>query len=410
MATMLDVGEEHGCGRAHWEYEGEHNQYGTPMALMLLPFWTDGCIGSQEGLYFESSGTTPFHFLTAAETSVAPSNPVRDLPDRPMPYSPLDLQRGVTHMQMMGVRYYMAFSPQALAAADEHPDLREVAESPPWKVYEVADSDLVEPLANEPAVLNGMDEDNPAWQRDAVEWFTDPSALDVFLAPDGPDDWQRVDRGERPTRRDLPDVDVSNIDEDDMSLSFDVDRVGVPMLVKTSYFPNWKVSGADGPYHVTPNLMVVVPTSEHVELTYGYTSVEYLGWGSSLAAGAALLLLVRRGPVTFPVRRRPTPTEPADEAGGDEPTEDEDGDGAVSDPEGLFWSEAARDPDEFWGPAKRRPEHLADDGRSVPERAPEASEPAQRAEDPARDGGAGRAPLLHPDGELGDDDPGPFRP
>ena len=43
--------------------------YGTPMALMLLPFWTDGCIGSMEGLYFEASGTTPYHFLTTSAMS-----------------------------------------------------------------------------------------------------------------------------------------------------------------------------------------------------------------------------------------------------------------------------------------------------------------------------------------------------
>ena len=36
---------------------------------MLLPFWTDGCIGSMEGLYFEASATTPFHFLNEAELS-----------------------------------------------------------------------------------------------------------------------------------------------------------------------------------------------------------------------------------------------------------------------------------------------------------------------------------------------------
>ena len=49
------------------------------------------------------------------------------------------------------------------------------------------------------------------------------------------------------------------------------------MLVKTSYFPNWKVSGADGPYRVSPNFMVVVPTDNEVTLTYGRTSVEWLG-------------------------------------------------------------------------------------------------------------------------------------
>ena len=92
-----------------------------PMALMLLPFWTNGCIGSMEGLYFESSATTPFHFLNASELSVGPSNPVRDLPDRPMPYSPFNLDKGVRHLQLMGVKYYMAFSDQAIAGGRQGP-------------------------------------------------------------------------------------------------------------------------------------------------------------------------------------------------------------------------------------------------------------------------------------------------
>ena len=68
---MATIGEEHGCGRSFWEYEKEINRYGTPMALMLLPHWTDGCIGSMEGLFFEASATTPFHFLTQVELSAS---------------------------------------------------------------------------------------------------------------------------------------------------------------------------------------------------------------------------------------------------------------------------------------------------------------------------------------------------
>ncbi|MEJ7764488.1 MAG: 6-pyruvoyl-tetrahydropterin synthase-related protein, partial [Acidimicrobiales bacterium] len=54
---MKRLGQDRGCGRAMWEYEEELNAMGTPMALMLLPYWTDSCIGSSEGLYFESSPT-----------------------------------------------------------------------------------------------------------------------------------------------------------------------------------------------------------------------------------------------------------------------------------------------------------------------------------------------------------------
>ena len=71
---------------------------------------------------------------------------------------------------------------------------------------------------------------------------------------------------------------VDKVTSSDDSVSFDVDTVGVPVLVKVSYFPNWQASGAKGPYRVAPNLMVVIPTSHHVRLHYGYTPVDWLGY------------------------------------------------------------------------------------------------------------------------------------
>ena len=79
------------------------------------------------------------------------------------------------------------------------------------------------------------------------------------------------------------------------------------MLVKTSYFPNWKADGADGPWRVTPNLMVVVPTSNHVELHYGWTGVDLLGWGITLIGVAGVFWFWRKGPLDLPPEppRRP---------------------------------------------------------------------------------------------------------
>ena len=90
VQTMGELGEDHGCGRAMWEHEEQHDRYGTPMALMLLPFWTDGCIGSMEGLYFEASATTPYHFLNQDELSTgAVERPARPAlrPGAPTPSS-----------------------------------------------------------------------------------------------------------------------------------------------------------------------------------------------------------------------------------------------------------------------------------------------------------------------------------
>jgi hypothetical protein len=312
VRTMQQVGQDHGCGRAFWEYEKELDRYGTPMALMLLPHWTDGCIGSMEGLYFEASSTTPFHFLTQVELSTAPSAAQRDLP-----YGTFDIARGVEHLQMLGVRYYMATTDQAVAAARQQPELTEVAGSPPWVVFQVADSPLVQPLDNEPAVLTDVDDSQAEWLEEplddqgrfggpAVRWFTDPTQWDVPLATRGPSDWQRIVRGQAPERRPVEPARVSNVDVGRESLSFDVDRVGTPVLVKMSYFPNWQVSGAEGPYRVTPNLMVVVPTSEHVSLTYGRTWVEYVSYTATLLGIAGLVMLARRGAYRFrPAAARP---------------------------------------------------------------------------------------------------------
>jgi hypothetical protein len=301
VTTMAGVGEEHGCGRAMWEYEKELDRYGTPMALMLLPHWTDGCIGSMEGLYFEASASTPFHFLNQSELSLNPSRAQRDLP-----YRSFDLDAGIEHLQLYGVRYYMAFSDRAVDEARSHPDLTEVAESGPWHVFQVADSELVTPLENQPAVVEGLDHGGREWLNPAVDWYQDRSQWDVPLAADGPDDWPRIAPGDDPPREAVEPVVVSNIDTGTDTISFDVDQIGSPVLVKASYFPNWEVSGAEGPYRVTPNLMVVVPTSEHVELSYGYVAIDYLAWFLTLLGLAGLVWLIRSRPVDVP------PTEPED--------------------------------------------------------------------------------------------------
>jgi hypothetical protein len=73
----------------------------------------------------------------------------------------------------------------------------------------------------------------------------------------------------------------------------------VPVLVKASYFPNWRVEGAEGPYRVAPNFMVVVPTTNQVTLTYGTSPVEYLGYLLTLVGFVLLFVLWRKGPVQY---------------------------------------------------------------------------------------------------------------
>ena len=43
MQASKDLGSRRGCGRALWEHQSDkYGNYGTPMALMLLPAWSFG--------------------------------------------------------------------------------------------------------------------------------------------------------------------------------------------------------------------------------------------------------------------------------------------------------------------------------------------------------------------------------
>ncbi len=292
--TMIDVGKTHGCGRAMWDYEDEFARYGTEFAPALLPMWTDGCIGSMEGLFLESSPSLPYLLINASLLSARPGDPQSRLP-----YPGLDVSQGVARMQQWGVRYYLVFSPEAQQQARVNPDLELVATTPytrdceaeelsaktcptTWEIYEVGDSPLVAGLAIQPTVVTGIKQtQRGGWLDVAMAQYIDQARYPVPLAAKGPKDWQRVaatvDRPfasnfgdgttiEVATPRILPAVDVSDIVEGNGSLSFRVDRVGVPVVVKESYFPTWRALGADGPFRLAPNMMVVIPTERTVTL------------------------------------------------------------------------------------------------------------------------------------------------
>jgi len=340
VATMDQIGRDprFGCGQSLWEYEGDRlGSYGTPMAPMLLPHWTDGCIGSMEGLYFEASATTPYHFLLQSELSSGPSRAMRD-----MPYSPLDVDKGVAGLRTMGVRYYMASTEAAIAQARAQDDITEIATSGPWVIFMIDDQSVVEGLDHLPVVVDGADAGGEEWLVPTVAWWE--SGHDTpLVAADGPAAWPtssvdeilaaeeeaylasfEVDRlaaAEAGTPEPVPRnedrvrdmrtlaaqtdqwlervdsevAQVSNIETDTAAIRFEVDEVGLPVLVRASYFPNWEVSGADGPYRVAPNLMVVIPTDTSVELTYGRSNIEMIALGLTIL-GVIAAFMSRRLP------------------------------------------------------------------------------------------------------------------
>ncbi|MHB8682429.1 MAG: hypothetical protein ACYDA2_10105 [Acidimicrobiales bacterium] len=301
IATMDRVSSRYGCGRAMWEYNSNLNRFGTPMALMLLPFWTNNCIDSMEGLLFESASSTPYHFINQSELSAQPSDAMVGLD-----YGPVNVALGVEHLQLLGVRYYMASTPSVQAQADADPALTLVATTGPWrtpnqgsvvdttwKVYLVHDAAMVAPLTQTPSVLVGTGPQQSSWLPVALQWYGNPSYWSHELTSGGPASWPRQSHAVAMSTSGapLPAVSVSDVKTTTDTISFHVDHTGVPVIVRTSYFPAWHAQGAQGPWRAEPNLMVVVPTSHDVTIRYGTTGAGWLGLALS-ALGVVMLVAV----------------------------------------------------------------------------------------------------------------------
>jgi hypothetical protein len=301
-------------GRVHWEANSELNQYGTPMSPMLIPYWTEGSHPSMEGLFFESSLTTPFHFINSSEMSEKPSNPIPGLK-----YHTGEMERGLRHLELFGVDYYVSFTPEATERADGIPEMTKLTTTGPFTIYQLPETELVEVATTLPSVyevpehglldsltgsatVTGSDgQELPSFFDLALDWYEDIANIDRWVVTDGPAEWPRIESlDQRPTMAlDTPADAVSDIEVDNHRISFTTAAVGVPHLIKVSYFPNWTAQGADGPWRATPSLMVVVPTSEQVVLEFQDTWAETGGKIGSLVGVVALI-----GVGVWGVRRR----------------------------------------------------------------------------------------------------------
>jgi hypothetical protein len=207
---------------------------------------------------------------------------------------------------MLGVKYYVAYSPAIIAQANRDPDLTLIAQTKAWptpgvtwKVYEISKSPMVVALKTLPNVVSGISS-RVGWLDANETWWLTPKLQSTVAATSGPSNWPRSSSiTAMNSSKQLPKVVVSNVVVGDQNISFHVDKIGVPVLVKISYFPRWHATGATGPYRVSPNLMVVVPTSNNVSLVYG--STPYLTIGNIISDAVTLGGFVY---LVFFIRRR----------------------------------------------------------------------------------------------------------
>ena len=117
-------------GRIMWEPNSDLNKYGTPMVLMTIPLFTEHT--SMEGLYFDSSITTPFHFIAVSGLAERPSNPVGGLS-----YINNDFQKGVDYLKDLGIDYFISYTDSIKDKAIDNKDLKLLFVSEPFSVFQI---------------------------------------------------------------------------------------------------------------------------------------------------------------------------------------------------------------------------------------------------------------------------------
>jgi hypothetical protein len=273
--------------RVAYEHSVEHVTLGSERAFENLPLFSGR--STLDGLYMQSSATSPFVYYAQSEISLESTCP---LPDwgcaRP------DLDRGLGHLEMLNVSHFIARSPEIRAAARRQPRLTTETEIDGYEVFRLQDNDgrYVVPLTVAPFLVR-----TAAWKEAAFRWFkhTVPAApMPVFALPSSEGEeagfagiFDAVPAD--PPRVALPAPPV--IEEE-----LDIDRVrvsgcrpGHPLLVRISYHPRWRARTGERIWQAGPNLMLVFPRGQTIELEFASPLVVLLG---RVATALGLLIVV----------------------------------------------------------------------------------------------------------------------
>jgi len=232
-----------------------------------------------EGLYFDSSITTPFHFISVSGLSERPSNPVGGLR-----YFNGDFERGVHYLQELGVDYYITNTEKMYEKAINNEDLVMINKVNIFGIFGVKDSYKVVPVKKqleEVRTEQGINNILSSLFRDKENEFLDSSLNNYYdLNSDThllelPRGHEKIDSLYEPFLLESINQDaITDILIEDNRISFNTKYVGKPHIIKVSYFPNWEIRKGHGPYRVDPSFMLIIPLETNVELNFKTTNLE----------------------------------------------------------------------------------------------------------------------------------------
>ncbi|KPA17069.1 repeat-containing protein [Candidatus Magnetomorum sp. HK-1] len=236
-----------------------------------------------EGIHYSSSIASKFLAFLQTEFSKDIKTPTSYI------LSKVDPKAAALHMSMYNISQLIILSPAIKDAFGASPFFKHEIDINNFSVYRLKKSvpGYISPLKYLPILYTGKN-----WlEKFYQDWFKYPEQSKVYFVPDHyvhhPDD-RAVFQAQSENLTIKPDYlkqaitipasPVVKTSLQQLEIKFETSAIGIPHLIRVSYFPNWDVLGAHGVYPVTPHFMLVIPRSSKVTLTYSHCIWEKIGW------------------------------------------------------------------------------------------------------------------------------------
>ncbi|MEW6672086.1 MAG: hypothetical protein AB1427_10285 [Thermodesulfobacteriota bacterium] len=267
-----------------------YGPYGGDRAFESLPYFS----GRQtlEGIHYAGAlGSRSIAFLQT-EFSRDVKTPA------PLILSRINPAALPAHFDLYNISQVVVMTEHVAKALSASPHFRKEASFGPINIFRYTRSRerYIDVPAVRPVLYRGG-----RWADDFFSLFKESDRTDVLLVPQQfvvDRDDRAVFSGMTDSLRDLGSYRLDRLERDGLQIEsrlshhairFKTNRVGLPHLIKVSYFPNWKVRGARGVYPVSPHFMLVIPREPEVVLIYEMTGWDLAGIG--ITGGWVLMLL-----------------------------------------------------------------------------------------------------------------------
>ena len=293
--------------RVVYEHDLQNRAVGSVRAFESLPLFSGR--STLEGLYIQSSISSPFVFYLQSEISRRPSCPLSNYN-----YSRLNFKRGLEHLKMFNVSHFIVVTDDVRKALERSPDAIREKDYPPYTIYRLRKNPdtYVSVLGYKPTLMITKN-----WRHKAFEWFRrgDLDTRIVFkdkLEPSDAIHFKTIIKDQ------LPENPISNPTNSRNPMNptggsiretirpeeiiIETTNIDRPHLIRVSYHPNWHVEGADRIYLVSPSFMLIYPTQQRVRLYFGRSFPNYLGVGLTLLGLIIILASLKPVRTLFPRR------------------------------------------------------------------------------------------------------------